>query len=199
MSLFTAIVLSAKPVTLVLPGVQVLGCTQVLRSPAELHAARLDVLAKVQTPYCFFLDDDDELSADYLSVLEECAGKMRAQGAAMAYTDEILREDSTTGMRDHRRVAYSYDSDLHAKRPMLVHHLVVMDSAKAQAAAKVLPRGNFWTEHMLYWTLGLQGAVYVIRVGYIWNRNPNGFSRSPQILAAQAFSMRWINQQRAAA
>lgn len=199
MSLFTAIVLSAKPVTLQIAGVVVLGCTQILRSPAELHSARLDALAKVQTPYCFFLDDDDELTDDYLSVLEECRSKMLAQGAAMAYTDEILREASTTGMRDHRRVAYSYDSDLHAKKPMLVHHLVVMDSAKAQATARVLPRGNFWTEHMLYWKLGLQGAVYVIRVGYIWNRNPKGFSRSPQILAAQSFSMRWVNQQRCSA
>lgn len=199
MSLFTAIVLSAKPVTLELPGVQVLGCTQVLRSPAELHAARLDALAKVRTPYCFFLDDDDELPEDYLSVLDDCRTKMLAQGAALAYTDEILREASNSGPRDHRRVAYSYDSDLHAKRPMLLHHLVVMDSAKAQAAAARLPRGNFWTEHMLYWKLGLQGAAYVIRVGYIWNRNPKGFSRSPQILAAQSFTMRWINQQRARA
>ncbi|MEG2040864.1 MAG: hypothetical protein RR068_07135, partial [Hafnia sp.] len=92
MSLFTAIVLSAKPVTLALPGVQVLGCTQVLRSPAELHAARLDALAKVQTPYCFYLDDDDALPDDYLSVLQACRDKMQAKGTALAYTDEILRE-----------------------------------------------------------------------------------------------------------
>ncbi|MEG0052207.1 MAG: hypothetical protein RR715_02975 [Comamonas sp.] len=193
MSLFTAIVLSAKPVTLALPGVQVLGCTQVLRSPAELHAARLDALAKVQTPYCFYLDDDDALPDDYLSVLQACRDKMQAKGTALAYTDEILRE---AGKEDVRRTTYDYDSDLHAVRPMLVHHLAVMDTAKAQTIAADLPRGNFWTEHMLYWALGRLGATYVYRTGYIWNRNPRGFSRDPRILAAQVMSSRWIAMER---
>lgn len=195
MSLFTAIVLSAKPVTLVLPGVQVLGCTQVLRSPAELHAARLDALAKVRTPYCFFLDDDDALPDDYLSVLDECAAKMQQRRAAMAYTYEIQRE---AGKADVRRTTCDYDSDLHATRPMMVHHLVVMDTAKAQPVAAALPRGTYWTEHMLYWALGRLGATSVYRVGYIWNRNPAGFSRDPRILTAQVLSGRWIAQQQGA-
>lgn len=193
MSLFTAIVLSAKPVTLEIPGVVVLGCTQVLRSPAELHAARLEALARVSTPYCFFLDDDDGLPEDYLSVLEECASKMQAKGAAMAYTYEILRE---AGKEDVRRTTSDYDSDLHAVRPMMVHHLVVMETAKAQSVAAALPRGNYWTEHMLYWALGRQGAAAVYRVGYIWSRNPAGFSRDPRVLTAQVLSGRWIAQQR---
>ena len=49
---------------------------------------------------------------------------------------------------------------------------------------------------MLYWALGAQGAVYVPLVGYIWNRNPSGFSRNPRALTAQAYTNRWIAQQR---
>lgn len=195
MSLFTAIVLSAKPVTLVLPGVQVLGCTQVLRSAADLHSARLDALAKVQTPYCFYLDDDDELPDDYLSVLAECEAKMRERGVPMAYTEEILREP---GKSDVRRSWYEYDNDRHAVGPMALHHLVVMETVPAQEVARGLPRGNFWTEHMLYWALGRQGGVGIWRVGYIWNRNPKGFSRDPRTLTAQVLTGRWIAQQRGA-
>lgn len=200
MSLFTAIVLSAKPVTLVLPGVQVLGCKQVLRSPAELHAARLDALAKVRTPYCFFLDDDDSLPDDYLSVLGECVAKMQAQGAALAFTKELVRvyqPGKLPERYEYESSSAQYGSELHARTPMLVHHLAVMDTGKAQSAATDLPRGNFWTEHMLYWVLGRSGAAYVHRIGYIWNRGPSGFSRDPRTLAAQAFSSRWVNQQRA--
>ncbi|PIG07848.1 hypothetical protein [Comamonas sp. 26] len=156
MSLFTAIVLSAKPVTLVLPGVQVLGCTQVLRSAADLHSARLDALAKVQTPYCFYLDDDDELPDDYLSVLAECEAKMRARGVPMAYTEEILREP---GKSDVRRSWYEYDNDRHAVGPMALHHLVVMETVPAQEVARGLPLVPPGMELRCYMT-GPNGSMF---------------------------------------
>ena len=169
---------------------------QRLQTFEELHNARLNALAKVRTPYCFFLDDDDELPDDYLSVLDECAARMQSEGMPMAYTDELLREP---GKAEVRRSWYDYDSDKHAANPMGLHHLVVMDTARAQAMAATLPRGNFWTEHMLFWALGRAGAAYVPRVGYIWNRSAAGFSRNPRALTAQAFTQRWIAQQRSAA
>ena len=196
MERYTAIVLSANPVTLELPGVRVLASVQTLASPADLHNARLDALARVTTPLCFFLDDDDELPDDYLDVLGECSDKMRSRGVPMAYTDEIQRE---TGKADVRRSWYEYDSKRHLNSPMGLHHLVLMDTTNAQAVAATLPRGNFWTEHMLYWALGRQGGVGVWRVGYIWNRNPKGFSRDPRILTAQVLTGRWIAQQRGVA
>ena len=188
--MFTAIILSAKPVTLQLEGVVVLPSVQVLNNPAELHNARLAAITRVTTPYCFFLDDDDELPAGYMTVLSRCVAEMVARKVPMAYTDEILREP---GKDDVRRCWYEYDSECHRRAPMGVHHLVVMSTPAVQALAAQLPRGNYWTEHMLYWALGRQGAAYVPEVGYIWNRNVAGFSRSPRILAAQSASQRWIN------
>lgn len=190
MSDVTAIVLSARPVALEIQGVEVLGRAQVLKSASELHTARLDALTGVQTPLCFFLDDDDDLPSDYLSVLNECAGRMRETGSALAYTDELVREP---GKSDVRRCWYDYDSEAHRLAPMGLHHLVVMDTAAAQEVAQTLPRGEFWTEHMLYWAMGRRGAVHVPRVGYIWNRSRAGFSRDPRMLAAQARSQRWVS------
>jgi hypothetical protein len=190
--MFSAIVLSAHAVTLQLPGCTVLPRVQRLQSVAQLHGARLDALAHVRTPYCFFLDDDDALPADYQDVLGECVKRMRAKKVPMAYTDEILREP---GKADVHRSWYDYDAEQHAISPMAIHHLVVMDSKVVRDLAADLPRGDYWTEHMLYWALAQKGAVYVPRVGYIWNRNPSGFSRMPQILGAQVMSRRWIAMQ----
>ena len=193
MSAITAIILSAKPVALEIPGVTVLPSVQVLASVEALHSARLDALARVATPYCFFLDDDDALPEDYQGVLKACMGQMAARGVPMAYTDEIMREQ---GKADVRRSWYEYDNTLHARSPMGLHHLVVMDTAAAQTVARALPRGNFWTEHMLYWALGRAGATYVPRTGYIWQRKAGGgFSGNPRILTAIVFGQRWIAQQ----
>lgn len=196
MERYTAIVLSAKPVTLEIPGVVVHGFTQVLASASDLHAARLDALAAVQTPLCFFLDDDDALPGDYLSVLDACADRMRATGAALAYTDELVREP---GKGDVRRCWYDYDSEAHRFAPMGLHHLVVMDTAVAREVAQTLPRGEFWTEHMLYWSMGRRGAAHVPSVGYVWNRSRAGFSRNPRMLAAQMRTQRWVATQGALA
>lgn len=193
MGRYTAIILSAHPVTVEIPGVVVLPSVQVLASPEALHSARLDALGRATTPYCFFLDDDDALPADYLDVLGECVREMQGRGVPMAYTDELVIEAEKA---DVRRSWYEYDSARHMNSPMGLHHLVVMDTAAVQALVQNLPRGNFWTEHMLYWALGRAGAVYVPRIGYHWQRKPHGgFSRDPRTLAALLFSQRWIAQQ----
>ena len=87
LSATTAIVLSASPVTLEIPGVVVLPSVQAITSVRQLYDVRLEVLGRVTTPFCFYLDDDDELPDDYLSVLDECA----AHDVPLAYTDELVR------------------------------------------------------------------------------------------------------------
>lgn len=192
--MFTAIVLSANPVRLQLPGVVVLPSIQPIRSPDELHAVRLDVLSRVQTPYCFYLDDDDTLPADYFDVLAECVSKMQAQSVPIAYTDELYFNGDAEPVR---RTWQEYDSDLHAMQPMALHHLVLMDTAHAQSVAKELPRGRYSVEQMLYWVMAREkGAVYVPRVGYHWRRRTQSLSRTPEMLHAQAMSQRWVNLQR---
>lgn len=186
MDRYTAIVLSAHPVSLALPGVTVLSSVQKIDSVAQLYSVRLDVLQRVKTEFCFYLDDDDELPADYLSVLGECAG----HNLPLAYTDELVRYCG----KERVRQSAPYDLALHKRSPMLVHHLALMRTADAVRAARRVPaRGNLSVEQPLYMELARGGAAYVPRIGYIWNRSPDGISRWPQMLGAQMDSRRWCN------
>lgn len=162
MSPYTAIVLSKNPVTLKLQGVEVLGRTQEIRTLAELLDARLGAIKDVRTDYCFYLDDDDELPEDYLSVLDECA----SQGAAVAYTDELI--DAGRGYIRSNPAPYSREA--HCTRPFLIHHLALMRTKDAQGIAKKLPRGEFAVEPLLYSELAKQSASYVPRAGYYWKK-----------------------------
>lgn len=195
MDTVTAIVLSAQPDALEIPGVSVLRSVGARSTAAQLHAARLDALEEVSTKWCFFLDDDDALPGDYLQVLAQCMAQAGARGVPMAYTDELVFEQ---GREPYRRCWYDYDRDRHRTSPMGLHHLVLMDTHRAREVARSLPRGNYWTEHMLYWALGAEGAVYVPRVGYHWVRSSGGFSRDPRMVTAQIMTRRWIETQQSA-
>lgn len=179
---FTAIVLSADPVTLDLPGVAVLARVQKLHGTADMHAIRLDALQSVQTPYCFYLDSDDELPADYLSVLEECA----AHGKALAYTDELVVTKGVTTV--HK--AEPYDRDAYLRKPMMIHGLAVMETRAVKEIEPTLPRGIFWTQLMLFSELAKRGAAYVARIGYIWHRG-DGFNTRAEATLSQVRSLEW--------
>ena len=185
MERYTAIVLSARPVNLDIPGVTVLASVQKIRTVAQLYDLRLSVLGRVSTAFCFYLDDDDDLPADYLSVLDECA----AQGQPLAYTDELIRYQGKESVRK----SAPYSVDAHKARPMLVHHLALMRTKEAAEAASRLPRGDLSVEQPLYMELAKGGAAYVPRVGYIWNRSTSGISHWPQMVAAQVRAKRWCN------
>lgn len=181
----TAIVLSARPVARSIPGVTVLPSVQKIASMTQLHDARLNVLHRVTTEFCFYLDDDDELPEDYLAVLHECA----SHDLPLTYTNELVRYRS----KEHVRVMPPYDRGNHRSTPELVHHLALMRAGDAKKQAERLPRGDFWTEHMLYFALAEHGAAHINRVGYIWNRSESGISHWPQTLTAQIKSRRWCN------
>ena len=186
MDRYTAIVLSARPVTLEIPGVQVLASVQAITSVRQLYDVRLEVLGRVTTPFCFYLDDDDELPDDYLSVLDECA----AHDVPLAYTDELVRYLG----KEVRRTGMPYRLKDHQDNPMLVHHLALMRTRDAVQAAARLPRTmDFAVEQPLYMEIAKAGAAYVPRIGYIWNRTRSGISHWPQMMAAQVRALRWCN------
>ena len=189
MGRFTAIILSAKPVALEIPGVTVLPSVQTYTTVAELYDLRREVLGRVTTPFCFYLDDDDELPADYLDVLDECA----SHDLPLTYTDELIRYQGEETVRK----SAPYDLDLHKRTPMLVHHLALVRTADAVQAAARLPLGNLAVEQPLYLELAKGGAAYVPRVGYIWNRSTTGVSHWPQMLGAQVRAMHWCNREAA--
>ena len=146
---------------------------------ADVQAAWFDAIALVDTPHFFFVDDDDELPPDYLSVLSRCL----EAGSAIAYTDEQV------GPARRHRAPYSQAA--HLKDPALVHHLVLCETAAARAAVAALPRGDFWPEMLLYWHMAAAGgATHVPEVGYLWHRRATG----PH---AQWFTVRGMHNARA--
>lgn len=185
MERYTAIVLSANPVTLEIPGVAVLPSVQKIRTVSQLYDLRLSVLGRVTTEFCFYLDDDDELPADYLSVLDECAG----HNLPLAYTDEMIRYRGGESVRK----SAPYSLERHKQDVMLVHHLALMRTEDAVRAAKRLPRGQLSVEQPLFMELAKGGAAYVPRVGYVWNRATTGISHWPQMVAAQVRAQRLCN------
>lgn len=184
MSLFTAVVLSAKPVKLEIPGVMVLGSVQNIHTAEQLHQVRLDVLTQIKTPYFFYLDDDDELPEDYLSVLGDCANLNKP----LVYTDEIIVEDGKARLS----VSGPYDQQAHIVNPTLVHHLVLMQTVAAQKAAAEIPRGMY-NEMLLFFRVAASGAGYINRTGYIWNKG-QGLHRRADTLIAQVASATWCDR-----
>ena len=152
------------------------------KEPKDLHTARLEALLKVKTTHFFYLDDDDDLPPDYLSVLEDCLSTDKP----ISYTNEKIItpqgnvEVSTPG---------AFSSEAYWKNPMLLHHLVLCNTKEALKVAETLPRGEYWTEFLLYWPLTqLAGAHYVPRIGYIWQRRLSGLSKRPRTVVSQMAS-----------
>lgn len=185
---FTAIMFSRTPVQRDIPGVIVLNPVQIVNGAAEMHAARLRSLRQVKTRWCFFLDDDDELPADYLDVLQECA----APDQPLAYTNELL---AVAGKEPTVLKSAPYTQDAHVLQPMLVHHLALMRTADAQRVAHSLPQGRYWAEMLLAWQLAKGGAAWIDRTGYVWNRGA-GLNTRWWAHEAQVRSAVWCHKNR---
>ena len=185
----TALILSREPITLALPdGVVALNHNETFNTTGGIHAARRRALAKVQTEHVFFMDSDDTLPTDAADVLAECLGA----NAALAYTDELVVKPN--GEAIYRRAGI-YDPMVHAGSPMMVHHLALMRTEMALEALAVIPRGDVWIEHPLFWKVAQRGAAYIPRVGYHWHRGRTGLHTAPGIVAATARGMAWCVRQ----
>lgn len=147
--------------------------------------ARLAAIEKVQTPWFFFLDDDDDLPEGIEGVLDECA---RAD-QALAYTNEVIRE----GGKDLLRQSAPYSQKAHLADFMLVHHLALCRTEDAKQAARTVPRGRYGFEPLFYWQLAKRGAAYVPRTGYIWNKG-SGMHRRPDVRIGMVLSQVWAGR-----
>ena len=180
MSLYTAIVLSKTPVQIDLPGVNVLNQVQTFDDAARYHMARCRAVNSVETPWCFFLDSDDELPTDYLDVLSECA----QADTPIVYTDWL-----ENGVR---RVSGVYNRQLHPYKPLMLHCLVLMRTGAAKSAVAQLPYGDYITEHMLYFVMAEKGATWVNRVGYRYH--PGQMHKKMWAARAQQNGVEWCKQ-----
>lgn len=167
-------------------GVAHLSQTQEVRDCAGYNEAFYGAIAKVQTPYFFFLDDDDTLPSDYLSVLTECI----QANTAVAYTDELRQ--SSGGVSTFKSGTYS--AQAHIDNPTLLHHLVVCRTDAAQDALRLMPRGQFWPELPLYFHLAKESVAYIPRTGYHWNRSGYGLSAKADFSIGQLRSRLWCRE-----
>lgn len=138
----------------------------------DVQKAWFDAVALVDTDHFFFIDDTDELPEDYASVLEQAVER----SCALVYTDELV-----VSQDGKRSVTHSlpYSQALHINKALLVHHLALCETSAALAAIKKLPQGKYWPELLLYWQLAKKSVCNIERVGYIWNRSPNGLHLRP--------------------
>lgn len=146
----------------------------------DVQRAWFDAVQLVDTPYFFFLDDDDALPEDYTRVLQRCVDAQ----VGVAYTDELVNGE--------RRVRRPYTQAAHLQDTTLLHHLVLCDTELAKAVIQDLPRGHYWPELMLYWEMAKSGgAAYVDDVGYLWQKKSTGLHRSWITVRGMANSRAW--------
>lgn len=183
----TAVVLSARPVTLEVPGVDVLAHVSTIRDASELYAARLAAVRKVKTPWFFCLDDDDALPDGYMDLLERCM----ASPAAVCYTNELL---CFLDGREVVRKSAHYDRAAYLSSVTPIHHLAVCRTDAALRAMERIPKAGAWGfEPMLFAEVAREGARWFDEVGYVWRQRPGGLSRHPSVPYAMVRSAQWIN------
>lgn len=143
----------------------------------DLHTQRLAALHSVKTPWCFFLDDDDELPENVGGLLTTGIGLAEQSGAKMVSTEELIITPAEI------------------KRNESIHHLVLMHTHAAQQAAQVIPLGRYYTEGILYPQLAQGGHLHVREVGYHWYCGSTGFHTNPYLVEARINSNRWCATQ----
>lgn len=180
----TAVILSPQALTDPgLTGVAVVNHVCQLKDHVEMNVARREALAKVTTPYWFYLDSDDDLPPDYAQVLEECT----SMASHVAYTDELIRRP---GLDDVTRKPGPYTQWKHMQNLLMLHHLVLCDTQATRDAMPKLPQGIEMFEMMLYFQLAKRSVTYVPRVGYHWYKG-NGFHRKSDALRSLVRAAIW--------
>lgn len=187
----TAVVLSAEPrPEPVLPtGCKYLNFVSKFSDCAGITNARAEAVKLVDTPWMFFLDDDDQLPVGIDKILDEAYHS----GVPLVYTDEYVID---TRRGSYVRKAEPYSEIGFIDNPFMVHHLAVCDTAAIRKAAQVIPRGMYSFETAAYFVVAKQGALYIPKVGYIWHRSVNGMSHDPSCIIGVVQSAAWANRHR---
>jgi len=180
----TAVILSPRRVIRRIADVETLVHVSRFSDAAGLLDERLAALQKVKTEWFFYLDDDDTLPPNYRDVLTRCM----AVDTPLAYTNERIN--------DTLRLSGPYTQEAHLKNPLLVHHLAVCRTEAAQKAARVIPRGTFAVEPLLFFQVAKQGATWINDVGYVWNRKPTGLSWHPTLTRGLVLALLWAKANR---
>lgn len=187
MSKATAVVLSKEPVFNSWTNWDTLNHVSQFDNLQGLHCERLRALQKVTTEFCAFVDSDDQLPENTGLQIDEITSLMQDSQSNLTYTDWIETTGATQVVK--RPGAYSWAK--HVTSVTWMHQLVVVRTETAQAFAKVMPQGIYWTEFMLYAQLAKTNPIYYPHVAYLWDRKNSGLHLHPDITQAQMNSVHW--------
>ena len=181
----TAVIRSANPLRREIEGIQTLVHVSRFHDAAGLLKESLAAIEKVKTERFFFLDDADGLPDDYLRVLDLCV----QAGTPIAYTNELVNDVLWQGG--------PYSQDRHIAKPFLIHHLALCKTEAALRAMKLIPRGTYAVEPLLFFQVAKEGAAWVDEVGYLWKRCPSGLSFHPTLTRGAVLASLWNRDHRA--
>ena len=158
----SVVVLSRQPVHIEAPWPVVSVVSDFGGRVDALHAARLASLERVQTPYFCWVDDDDPLP-DALPV--PASGLM--YGVEHRYA---------AGQLMRRVEPHAWSRSAHLASPTLIHKAVCATAPARELAAR-LPRGEYYTELLLYYGLAKHhGWEIDRRFAYHYNLSADGMS-----------------------
>lgn len=185
-SILSCVTLSAAPHTRadVPSGVTYVNHVSRFASVAELHEQRVLSINAVNTPNWVWCDDDDPWLWPALP-----APSMR-----VLHGDEVVLDqcsgDTVT------RAGRTWDAEMHLHTPLLMHK-AVCPTAASKIVAGLLPMGNYWTDHMLYYLLAAwQGATYLPKIVTQWVRRGAGLHRFEDGLGVSRNTVLWLMQNR---
>lgn len=174
----TAVVLSAKPITRGVKNAVELNYVSTIRTPTELHAARLTALGDVSTANWFYLDDTDPLPVGLSETKGVLYGDFITQRPDQVYPDVFKAEPWTAAG--------------HKANIGLIHKAVVNTEVSSKVVP-YLPRGEYWTEFLLYYFVAaLGGATYDPKLRMPWAVSAAGWHKHAAVPARN--SLMWVMQ-----
>lgn len=187
----TAVVLSPTPYVSSYDEVTVLNhiCPIPFQSHYDINTARRKALAKVTTPYCFFLDSDDQLPEDYVDVLQDCVKLNKA----VVYTQELIKNHDGTEILRQPGI---YSQDAFIRTATMMHHLVLYNTVNVRQVMPTLPDDRELLEVCLNFQMAKISVGHVPRVGYIWNRGQTGMHAKSDALEFMCRAAGWCARNR---
>lgn len=183
-SILSCVTLSAEPAlrTDLPDNVTYLNHVSIFSDSEGLHAQRLASLEAISTPNWVWCDVDDPWR---WPALNEAT-------SLVLHGDETVVENYGSIVNMVKGV--DWNAEKHLSSPRLLHK-AICPTAATHALLDILPRGNYWTEHMLYWLLAAHcGSVYLPKVVTEWNCNKHGMNT--KVGAAMRNSTLWLMKNR---
>lgn len=144
------------------PEVSYINHVSTFNNSAELHRQRLASLEAIQTPYWVWCDNDDgwrwpnDISLDN----------------RVTYGYELKRE--VLGTINSVVEPSPWSANLHMAQPRMMHK-AICSTRETKLLLPLLPQGEYYTEHMVYWILANAcGTRYLPQVTTEWNVKTSG-------------------------